>query len=54
MNRDEENKKRPPIPKILESDGIDVEYSSELADRDDIEAQARADAADRRAHERED
>lgn len=31
------------------SDGIDEEYSAELADQDDIEAQARAAAADRRA-----
>jgi hypothetical protein len=28
--------------------GLDVEYSSELADQDDLEAQARAQAADRR------
>ena len=54
MNREDDNQKRPPIPKHLESDGIDVEYSSELADHDDVEAQARANAADRRAHERED
>ena len=31
------------------SDGIDVEYSAELADQADIEAQARANAADERA-----
>ncbi|ENQ3078215.1 YfhD family protein [Bacillus sp. WLY-B-L8] len=30
------------------SDGIDVEFSRELADQDDLEAQARADAADAR------
>ncbi|CAG9613282.1 YfhD family protein [Bacillus sp. AFS018417] len=30
------------------SDGIDVEFSQELADQDDLEAQARADAADAR------
>ncbi|MFP7334460.1 YfhD family protein [Shouchella clausii] len=32
------------------SDGIDEEYSAELADQDDIEAQQRAAAADRRAN----
>ncbi len=31
------------------SDGIDEEYSEELADQADIEAQARATAADQRA-----
>ncbi|ENQ3107936.1 YfhD-like protein [Bacillus sp. 491mf] len=30
------------------SDGIDVAFSRELADQDDLEAQARADAADAR------
>ncbi|MCZ0702797.1 hypothetical protein J2T56_003084 [Natronobacillus azotifigens] len=35
------------------SDGRDVEFSEELADHEDIEAQARAKAADRRAHQRE-
>ncbi|CAM4243902.1 cytochrome C biosynthesis protein [Bacillus manliponensis] len=30
------------------SDGIDVEFSQELADQDDLEAQARANAADAR------
>ena len=35
------------------SDGIDEEYSSELADQEDIEAQARAAAADRRAQEKQ-
>jgi YfhD-like protein len=31
-----------------QANGLDVEYSSELADQDDLEAQARAQAADRR------
>lgn len=35
-----------------EPDGLDVEYSSELADQNDLEAQARADAADKRAKKR--
>ncbi|WP_459500153.1 YfhD family protein [Bacillus sp. C1] len=30
------------------SDGIDVEFSRELADQNDLEANARADAADAR------
>ncbi|WP_078392686.1 YfhD family protein [Shouchella patagoniensis] len=33
------------------SDGIDEEYSAELADQDDIEAQERAAAADKRAQQ---
>jgi len=39
----------PKVPKSMQSDGLDVEYSRELADKDDLEAQARADAADARA-----
>ncbi|WP_010098277.1 YfhD family protein [Ornithinibacillus scapharcae] len=35
-------------PKNQLSDGIDVEYSEELADHDDKEAQARSAAADSR------
>lgn len=31
-----------------QANGLDVEYSSELADQNDLEAQARAQAADRR------
>ncbi|WP_197468175.1 YfhD family protein [Fictibacillus phosphorivorans] len=34
--------------KASQANGLDVEYSSELADQDDLEAQARAQAADRR------
>jgi YfhD-like protein len=34
-----------------QADGLDVEYSSELADQDDLEAQARAQAADRRQNQ---
>ncbi|WP_154658046.1 MULTISPECIES: YfhD family protein [Fictibacillus] len=30
------------------SDGLDVEYSEELADEDDLEAKGRAEAADQR------
>lgn len=51
-NRDKNKQKLPQVPKNLKSDGLDVEYSSELADQEDIVAQARANAADRRAHNR--
>lgn len=46
MERNDEQLK---APKSMQSDGIDVEYSEELADQDDREAQARAAAADARA-----
>ncbi|WP_223881750.1 YfhD family protein [Niallia endozanthoxylica] len=36
----------------LKSDGVDEEFSMELADKDDLEAQARADAANQRAAKR--
>ncbi|WP_084157424.1 YfhD family protein [Oceanobacillus manasiensis] len=37
-------------PKNLkDSDGVDIEFSKELADQDDLEAQERSKAADRRA-----
>ncbi|MGE7767460.1 YfhD family protein [Peribacillus sp. NPDC096540] len=52
-NQDKNAQKLPQVPKNLKSDGLDVEYSSELADQQDIEAQARANAATRRAHNRE-
>lgn len=32
------------------NDGLDVEYSKELADAEDVEAQQRSKEADRRAH----
>jgi hypothetical protein len=35
-------------PKNLKYDGYDVEYSRELADQEDLEAQARANAANQR------
>ncbi len=44
------NANSPHIPESIKSDGIDVEFSPELADQDDLEAQARSDAADARAH----
>ncbi|AXN39576.1 YfhD family protein [Peribacillus butanolivorans] len=51
-NRDNNAQKLPQVPKNLKSDGLDVEYSSELADQQDIEAQARSNAASRRANNR--
>ncbi|WP_064971720.1 YfhD family protein [Ornithinibacillus californiensis] len=39
-------------PKNQLSDGIDVEYSEELADHDDLEAQARSKAADKRVKQK--
>ncbi|MDP4164261.1 MAG: YfhD family protein [Bacillota bacterium] len=38
----------PQVPKNLKSDGIDVEYSKELADQEDLEAMARSNAANQR------
>ncbi|HYK74930.1 MAG TPA: YfhD family protein [Pseudoneobacillus sp.] len=38
----------PQTPKNLKTDGIDEEYSAELADQADLEAQARANAANQR------
>jgi len=56
MGRDEHRKKKNNImaqtPKNQLSDGIDVEFSKELADADDIEAQERSKAADQRAKRR--
>jgi hypothetical protein len=49
QNNNHEKNNQTQIPETATSDGIDVEYSVELADTEDIEAQARANAADRRA-----
>lgn len=46
--RDKNKATLPQVPKNMKSDGIDEEFSRELADQDDLEAQARADAADKR------
>lgn len=43
--RDKNKATLPQVPKNLKSDGIDEEYSRELADQEDLEAQALADAA---------
>ncbi|UOQ46003.1 YfhD family protein [Halobacillus salinarum] len=57
MGRDEhrhskgKNKRKlPQTPKNLKRDGIDVEFSSQLADEEDWKAVERAQAADLRAH----
>jgi YfhD-like protein len=38
----------PQTPKNLKRDGVDEEFSRELADQEDLEAQARANAANQR------
>ncbi|NNU84809.1 YfhD family protein [Geobacillus sp. BMUD] len=50
--RDKNKATLPQVPKQLKSDGIDVEYSEEFADHEDLEAQARAAAAGIRRQER--
>mgnify|MGYP001176803958 CR=1 FL=1 len=56
MGRDEHkrrsNKHMAQTPKKQLTDGIDVEFAEELADHNDKEAQARSQAADRRAKKR--
>jgi hypothetical protein len=46
--RDKNKATLPQVPKNMKSDGHDVEYSAELADQEDREAQARANAANQR------
>lgn len=46
--RDSNKGSLPQTPKNMKTDGIDVEYSQELADQADLEAQARANAANQR------
>ncbi|MGG6432701.1 YfhD family protein [Anoxybacillus sp. D401a] len=43
--RDKNKSTMPQVPKTMKSDGHDVEFSAELADHEDLEAQARAEAA---------
>ncbi|MFJ7976843.1 YfhD family protein [Peribacillus sp. JNUCC 23] len=38
--------------KNQKSDGLDIEFSQELADHDDLEAQQRSQAADKRAKQK--
>jgi hypothetical protein len=51
-NRDKNKQTLPQVPKNLKSDGLDIEFSKELADQDDLEAQQRSKAADARAKSR--
>lgn len=46
--RDSNKGSLPQVPKNLKSDGNDVEFSSENADHGDLEAMARANAANQR------
>ena len=46
--RDKNSVDLPQVPKAEKTDGIDVEFSEELADHDDLVAQERARAADER------
>lgn len=50
--RDKNKASLPQVPKNMKSDGMDVEYSAELADQADLEAQARANAANQRVKNR--
>ncbi|KFZ42851.1 YfhD family protein [Anoxybacillus sp. KU2-6(11)] len=43
--RDKNKSNMPQVPKTMKSDGYDVEFSAEFADHEDLEAQARAEAA---------
>ncbi|MBH0230993.1 YfhD family protein [Halobacillus yeomjeoni] len=59
MGRDEHRNKKgknksklPQTPENQKTDGIDVEFSEEIADRDDMEALKRSQEADRRARHR--
>jgi hypothetical protein len=50
-NRDKNSTSLPQTPSYakLPSDGRDVEFAQEFADQDDLQAQARSNAADARA-----
>jgi hypothetical protein len=55
-SRDKNKATLPQVPKNLKSDtadGLDVEFSLERADHDDLEALARSQAADNRVHGRQ-
>ncbi|GAK05127.1 hypothetical protein JCM19037_3598 [Geomicrobium sp. JCM 19037] len=50
-NKRKDKSKLSQTPEALkETDGQDVEYSSELADHDDLVAKRRAEEADKRSH----
>ncbi|WP_040206444.1 YfhD family protein [Neobacillus jeddahensis] len=50
--RDKNKGSLPQVPKNMKTDGQDVEYSAEFADHADLEAQARANAANQRVKNR--
>lgn len=50
--RDKNKATLPQVPKNMKSDGINVEFSQELADQADLEAQARSNAANQRVKNR--
>jgi hypothetical protein len=50
--RDRNKASLPQVPKNLKSDGKDVEYSAEFSDGADLEALARANAANQRVQSR--
>jgi hypothetical protein len=47
-SRDKNKASLPQVPQNMKSDGVDQEFSQELADQADLEAQARANAANQR------
>lgn len=47
-SRDKNKASLPQVPKNMKTDGQDVEYSAEFADHADLEALARANAANQR------
>jgi len=47
-SRDKNKASLPQVPQNMKSDGIDEEFSADLADQADLEAQARANAANQR------
>lgn len=51
-SRDKNKASLPQVPKNMKSDGQDVEFSKEMADGADLEAQARANAANQRVQSR--
>ncbi|MEH7107611.1 MULTISPECIES: YfhD family protein [Bacillaceae] len=50
--RDKNKASLPQVPKNMKSDGNDVEFSKEMADGADLEALARANAANQRVQNR--
>lgn len=46
--RDKNKASLPQVPKNEISDGVDVEFSQEVADQDDLTAQARTEASNKR------